>query len=141
LETSFYYNVYIDNYTTFNNYFDKIKDYIETTYGEYGYNIDIIHTFKVRVFNIDWIKNKKIKVTKNTITNTITNNFYNAAPNSRNYTTFIHTNNIIPIIKPKSYQDIFIGMENKFMTIDLLFKSLNNRFFKTFKDDTTNINI
>jgi len=57
LETSFHHNIYIDSYTTFENYFDKLKDYIETTYGEYGYNIDIISTFKVRVFNMDLIKN------------------------------------------------------------------------------------
>ena len=113
-ETSFHHNVYIDNNTTFENYLDKVKDYIETTYGEYGYNIDIIPTFKVRVFNMDLIKNKNIKITKNATTNTTQ---LTKKVNSRNYSTTSHTNN--KVIKPKSYQDVMIGMENKFMTMDI----------------------
>jgi len=55
--------VLINNNTTFESYFKEVKNYIENTYGEYGYNVDIIPTFKIRVFNMDLIKNKTIKIT------------------------------------------------------------------------------
>jgi hypothetical protein len=47
IETSFHHNVYIDNNTTFEEYFEKVKIYIEDTYGEYGYNVNIIPAFKI----------------------------------------------------------------------------------------------
>ena len=128
LETSFHHNVYIDNNTTFENYFAKVKDYIETTYGEYSYNIDIIPTFKVRVFNMDLIKNKNIKITKNTITSTtqLTKKVNNAPPN-RSYSTSCNSYTNNKVIKPKSYKDVMIGMENKFMTMDIeTIKDLHN---------------
>jgi hypothetical protein len=124
LETSFHHNVYIDNNTTFEDYFDKVKDYIETTYGEYGYNIDIIPTFKIRVFNMDLIKNKNIKITKNVITNTT--QLTKKVNINRNYSTTSYNSNTNKVIKPKSYQDIFIGMENKFMTMDIETINTNN---------------
>ena len=49
VDSAFHPNVLINNTTTYQEYYNKIKDYIETTYGDYGYNVNVIDIFKVRV--------------------------------------------------------------------------------------------
>nr|YP_009710786.1 DNA polymerase type B [Amanita thiersii]QFZ98735.1 DNA polymerase type B [Amanita thiersii] len=61
---AFHHNILINNNTTFDQYYEKIKDYIETTY-DYSYSVDVIPMFKVWVWNVDMYANKNIKITKN----------------------------------------------------------------------------
>ena len=74
---------------------------------------------------MDLIKNKNIKITKNTTTNTtkLTKKVNNI---TRNYTTTSYNSNTNKVIKPKSYQDVMIGMENKFMSMDIETINTNN---------------
>lgn len=60
---SFHHNVLISNNSTFEEYYDKVKDSIITNY-EYGYPVDVIPVFLVRVWNMDEFVNKTIKITK-----------------------------------------------------------------------------
>jgi len=62
-EFSFHHNVLISNLTTFSDYYESVKDSITTNYDN-GYPVDVIPLFKVRVWNMDEISNKKIKITK-----------------------------------------------------------------------------
>ena len=65
-EFSFHHNVLITNSTTFQQYYNLVKNAIQTNY-ENGYSIDVIPQFKVRVWNMDELSNKKIKITKSAI--------------------------------------------------------------------------
>jgi hypothetical protein len=65
-EFNYHHNVLINNNTTFEEYYNSVKDIINTHY-EYGYPIDIIQNFKVRVWNLDLKENENIKITTSTI--------------------------------------------------------------------------
>ena len=71
---------------------------------------------------MDLIKNKNIKITKNATTN-VTQLTKKGNNITRNYSTTTHNNKVI---KPKSYQDVMIGVENKFMTMDIETVNTNN---------------
>ena len=60
---SFTHNILINNYTSFEDYYSKVSDHITTTYGE-GYGLDVVNTFIIKCWNLDDLRNKKIKVTK-----------------------------------------------------------------------------
>ena len=60
---SFHHNVVVDNNTTFEQYFSKVEHHIQTKFYD-GYGIDIIDRFIIRVWDIDDVKNGKIKRTK-----------------------------------------------------------------------------
>ncbi len=60
---SLHHNVLITNYTSFEEYYDSIEDIISLRYDE-GYDMDVIETFRVRIWNMDNIENKSIKITK-----------------------------------------------------------------------------
>ena len=62
-DAAFHPNVLINNTTTYQEYYDKIRKYIYTTYGDHGYDINTISVFKVRVWNMDDQRNKTIKIT------------------------------------------------------------------------------
>lgn len=62
-EFAFHHNVLITNLTTFSEYYNTIKDAIISNYED-GYPVDVIPEFKVRVWNMDELSNKKIKITK-----------------------------------------------------------------------------
>lgn len=115
-ETSFHHNILINNNTTYQEYFNKVKDYINEIYGEYGYNIDVIPLFKVTVFNMDKIRNQNIKITKSTVKKT----FGNFGKQIRSYST--NTNlgngNYRNIIKPISKSNLN-PIQNDFITIDI----------------------
>ena len=79
-EISCHHNVYIDNNTSFNEYWDLIKDKVSNLYtesrnysGYYGNNTNILY-FNVKVWNIDLISNNKIKI-KNLSSKTPHKNF------------------------------------------------------------------
>lgn len=64
---TFHPNVFINNKTSFNDYYKSIENYIQVTYDDttlYG-NIDQISEFKLLVWNLDNITNKNIKLTLN----------------------------------------------------------------------------
>lgn len=63
VEYSFHYNTLIDNDTTFSEYYEQVKDIVSIHYDK-GYDVDIVETFKVRVWNIDMEVNSEIKITK-----------------------------------------------------------------------------
>jgi len=65
-EKSFHENVLINNQTNFKNYWNLVKDLIVTNYDE-GYPLEVINEFKVRIWNMNNIKNKNIKLTRNAI--------------------------------------------------------------------------
>ena len=47
-EVNFHHNVFISNDSTFEDYYDAVKDIVNSHY-EHGYPVDIIQSFKVRV--------------------------------------------------------------------------------------------
>jgi len=56
-------NVLINDKTTFENYYEQVKDSIRSN-GDDGYPIDVIPEFTVKVWNMDKYANRKIKLTK-----------------------------------------------------------------------------
>lgn len=66
-ECGFHHNVLIENDTTFEQYYESIEDRLVTLYED-GYKIDVIPQFKVRVWNLDHVKNSNIKITRNATT-------------------------------------------------------------------------
>lgn len=60
-------NVLIDNNTTFEQYYTKIKDIINQRYIE-NYAIDTVKFFRVLVWNMDDLSNKNIKLTSESLT-------------------------------------------------------------------------
>jgi hypothetical protein len=62
-EYSFHYNVLIDSLTTFNDYWDSVKNHLKANFG-HSYGVSVIPMFKVRVWNGDDLKNKHIKRTR-----------------------------------------------------------------------------
>lgn len=62
-EYSLHHNVLINNDTTFEEYYETIEDIISLRYDE-GYDMDVIELFKIRIWNMDNIENKNIKITK-----------------------------------------------------------------------------
>lgn len=63
-DRSFHENILINNQTTFKKYWEVVKDLITKNYED-GYPLEVINQFKVRVWNMNNISNKKIKLTKN----------------------------------------------------------------------------
>ena len=60
-EYSFHHNVLINNLTSFQTYWNSVKDSIKSNFGE-GYGVSVIPMFKVKVWNGDEVKNKHIKI-------------------------------------------------------------------------------
>lgn len=67
-EFNFHHNVLITNNTTFEQYYNKVKDILATHFND-GYQIDVVESFKILVWNMDSITNKNIKITSSTIKN------------------------------------------------------------------------
>lgn len=65
-EYTMHHNILVDNNTTYQEFYDLIKDIIQEHY-EYGYPVFTLDYFKVRVWNMDELQNKHIKITKNSI--------------------------------------------------------------------------
>lgn len=63
-EYPFHHNILINSKTTFEDYYNQVKDSIRRNYDT-GYPVDIIPKFKVLVWNMDEFANKRIKITKN----------------------------------------------------------------------------
>lgn len=110
-ETAFHHNVLIKNETTFEEYWRKIENYISETYEE-GYNLTVIPSFKVRVFNVDDYRNKKIKITKSTLNRKETNKIKNRHTSMKG-ARGLHTSallntkkaNTLDLIKPLNFDD------------------------------------
>ena len=66
-ETEFNYhpNILINNSTTFENYYSAIKEFISDR--EYSYGASVVFVLTVRIWNVDNLKNRKIKVTKDAV--------------------------------------------------------------------------
>lgn len=63
-ERSFHQNVLINNQTNFKKYWSVVEKLITTNYDD-GYPMETINEFKVRVWNLNEVSNKKIKLTQN----------------------------------------------------------------------------
>lgn len=89
-ECGFHHNVLIENDTTFEQYYESIEDRLVTLYED-GYKIDVIPQFKVRVWNLDHVKNSNIKITRNATTKKVSNTLdkvrglHTSAINNRTY--------------------------------------------------------
>ncbi len=112
-EIAFHHNVLIKNTTTYSEYFDKVRDYIQETYGEFGYNISTIPLFRVRVFNMDLVRNKHIKITKNATK--LNKRYYSTNPILNNES-LKRDKNILYIKPLKRPEELKL---NKFMSMDL----------------------
>ena len=55
---SFHHNILINNNTTFKQYYNQIKDHINDLHDD-GYEINKVNYFKVLVWNVDHLANKK----------------------------------------------------------------------------------
>lgn len=108
-EFCFHHNVLITNNTTFEDYYKKVKDIITQNYDE-GYPVDVIPSFKVMVWNMDNVKNKRIKITKNTTTN----NKFNLLVNNRKFhSSSAGCNSIKPL------KDEILGALDSFASMDI----------------------
>jgi DNA polymerase type B, organellar and viral len=65
-EFNFHHNILLTNNTTFEQYYDKVKDIINTHFND-GYQVDVIEEFKIIVWNMDSLANKHIKITSSTV--------------------------------------------------------------------------
>ena len=53
-----HHNILINNNTTFKQYYNQIKDHINDLHDD-GYEINKVNYFKVLVWNVDHLANKK----------------------------------------------------------------------------------
>jgi hypothetical protein len=67
-EFNYHHNILITNNTSFEQYYNKVKDILATHFNE-GYQIDVVETFKILVWNMDEFANKNIKITSSTVKN------------------------------------------------------------------------
>lgn len=96
---SFHHNILINNNTTFNDYYDMVKDIIINHYNKGPeYNDNIIPIFEILVWNVDSFKNSHIKLTKDArihnksklfASNGVINNISNTTDNIRKYHTSV----------------------------------------------------
>jgi len=70
-EFNYHHNVLMTNATTFEQYYNSVKDIIGKAYVD-GYKVETVQLFKVRVWSMDHLKNATIKVTKTAGTPNIT---------------------------------------------------------------------
>ena len=63
-DRSFHQNILVNNQTTFKKYWSVVKDLITHNYED-GYPLEVINQFKVRIWNMNDVSNKKIKLTQN----------------------------------------------------------------------------
>lgn len=84
-EYAYHRNVVITNETTFEDYWSRVKHYVNEVYisGEYGYSHSVVNHFEVLVWNMDSLLNKHITVHKEC--NTVVTNIVNKpSPSSNN---------------------------------------------------------
>jgi hypothetical protein len=98
-EYSLHHNVYLNNNSTANDYYNQVIDLVSIYDNDNGYRRDFIPYFKVRIWNLDNYLNKNIKVKQNSIAiakattaiNYISKRTYSCSAtnnsNSRNYIT------------------------------------------------------
>lgn len=60
-EFNFHHNVLINSTTTFNQYYNEVGEFVNHKL-EHGYGYDVIEHYKVLVWNLDLMKNSKIKL-------------------------------------------------------------------------------
>ena len=67
-EFNYHQNVLLSNNTTYLRYYNSVIDSVNKYFDE-GYPVDVIPAFKIRVWNVDNLANRNIKITRNTISN------------------------------------------------------------------------
>jgi len=60
-EYNFHHNILIDSTTTFNQYYKEVGEFVNHKL-EHGYGYEVIEYYKVKVWNLDIMKNSKIKL-------------------------------------------------------------------------------
>lgn len=61
-------NILLTNQTTFKEYYEEIKDNINTNYSHNSsYPSEMVPQFEILVWNVDDFRNKHIKITKSTL--------------------------------------------------------------------------
>lgn len=68
LEFNYHQNILLSNNTSFVQYYNKVKDIINTHYED-GYPIDTVQSLKITIWNMDTVMNKNIKITATTVKN------------------------------------------------------------------------
>ena len=100
-----HHNVLIKNDTSFNVYWNKIEDALESI-TEKGYTVLGVPIIEINVWNMDLYANKKIKITKNALTGSETFVLYNK-----------HTNNIAGVkVTKDSLNKKFYSTKTNFNT-------------------------
>lgn len=61
LEYNLHHNVLIDRTTTFNQYYNEVGNIVNNKL-DHGYSVEVIEYYKVKVWNLDLMKNAKIKL-------------------------------------------------------------------------------
>jgi hypothetical protein len=85
-EFNYHHNILIKNDTSFDQYYNKVKDIIATDFND-GYQIDVVEQFKILVWNMDSLANRNIKITSSTV-----NNYKTGSQNKKTQLRGIHTN-------------------------------------------------
>jgi hypothetical protein len=60
-EYNFHHNVLIDSTTSFNQYYREVGEFVNHKL-EHGYGYEVINYYKINVWNLDIMKNSKIKI-------------------------------------------------------------------------------
>ena len=111
---SFHHNILINNNTTFERYYDQIKDNIENLHDN-GYEINKVNKFKVLVTNADsntYDTNSKTKITKDA-TGAVT-----SLPTTLGQIRKMSTNCITPTTKKDLRKKLFYTMDIETISMD-----------------------
>lgn len=119
-EYNFHHNILITNNTSFEDYYDKVKDVINSHYGksEGIYMSNSVPLFKVLVWNMDSYRNKHIKITKSAVKGkfvTPNSKTLNSSPFALKNRRSFHSKNLtsgFPLVTNKS---LFIRFFNNFI--------------------------
>lgn len=124
-ESNYHHNILITNNTTFEQYYNKVKDIIVTHFDN-GYQLDVVQGFKIIVWNMDSLANKNIKITSSTI-----KNYKPGVKNTKAQIRNIHTSNVklkiaknLTHITPLKYE---ADTTSSFSTMDIETMNYNNK--------------
>lgn len=118
-EVAYHCNVLITEYTTFEEYYNKIRNYVQKHYDGY-YGVEVISIYKVRVWCVDHLSNRRIK--------SGVKSPKQVYKYSRSYSTstVLSSRDAGCSIKPLKHHKFMLGSEAPFGTMDVETMLINN---------------
>jgi DNA polymerase type B, organellar and viral len=129
LSYSLHHNILLNNKTTFNEYYGKVKDHINNHYSNLAYQTDTIPQFEILVWNVDDLRNKHIQITKSTLSP------YKLKEINKNYGLLKSKQSLISRLNTRSYHSNSIKpikattpvLPNDFAAMDIETVVFNNK--------------